>query len=84
MDIQTPNYASGIKEMKLFDSVENKFGKAENADFFVEKRNPQMISKSHFLKVIKKVGLVGCLTHYQTTNFRLFQIERLCRQQFRI
>ena len=24
------------------------------------------------------------LTHYQTTNFRLFQIERLCRQQFKI
>ena len=24
------------------------------------------------------------LTHYQTTNFRLFQIERVCRQQFQI
>ena len=24
------------------------------------------------------------LTHYQTTNFRLFQIERLCRRQFKI
>ena len=24
------------------------------------------------------------LTHYQTTNFRLFQIERVCRRQFQI
>ena len=24
------------------------------------------------------------LTHYQTTNFRLFQTERVCRQQFQI
>ena len=24
------------------------------------------------------------LTHYQTTNFRLFETERVCRRQFRI
>ena len=24
------------------------------------------------------------LTHYQMTNFRLFQTERVCRQQFQI
>ena len=24
----------------------------------------------------------GALTHYQTTNFRLFQTERVCRRQF--
>ena len=24
------------------------------------------------------------LTHYQTTNFKLFQTERVCRQQFQI
>ena len=24
------------------------------------------------------------LTHYQTTNFRLFQTERICRRQFQI
>ena len=24
----------------------------------------------------------GCLTLYQTTNFRLFQIGRVCRRQF--
>ena len=36
----------------------------------------------------KMLGLCGrrvyYLTHYQTTNFRLFQIEGLCRQQFQI
>ena len=26
----------------------------------------------------------GPLTHYQTTNFRLFQTERVCRRQFQI
>ena len=25
-----------------------------------------------------------CLTHYKMTNFRLFQTERVCRQQFHI
>ena len=25
-----------------------------------------------------------CLTHYQTTNFRLFQTERVCGRQFQI
>ena len=25
-----------------------------------------------------------CLTHYQTTNFRLFQTETVCRRQFQI
>ena len=28
--------------------------------------------------------LVDWLTHYQTTNFRLFQTERVCRRQFQI
>ena len=26
---------------------------------------------------------IGTLTHYQTTNFRLFQTERVCRQNFK-
>ena len=29
-------------------------------------------------------GLTGILTHYQMTNFRLFQTERVCRRQFQI
>ena len=28
--------------------------------------------------------LESTLTHYQTTNFRLFQTERVCRRQFQI
>ena len=29
-------------------------------------------------------SMVKHLTHYQTTNFRLFQTERVCRRQFQI
>ena len=29
-------------------------------------------------------GRSAVLTHYQTTNFRLFQTERVCRRQFQI
>ena len=36
------------------------------------------ISKSYSL------GEFSVLTHYQMTNFRLFQIERLCKRQFKI
>ena len=28
-------------------------------------------------------GDVGILTHYQTTNFRLFQTERVCKNNFK-
>ena len=29
-------------------------------------------------------NFANTLTHYQTTNFRPFQIERVCRRQFQI
>ena len=32
----------------------------------------------------KNLFSVSVLTHCQTTNFRLFQIDRLCRRQFKI
>ena len=35
-------------------------------------------------KGIERKYCVALLTLYQTTNFRLFQIERVCRQQFEI
>ena len=41
----------------------------------------------HKNKALKKrllSNLKKCLTHYQTTNFRLFQTERVCRRQFQI
>ena len=37
---------------------------------------------SNISLIIQKLFLP--LTHYQTTNFRLFQTERVCRQQFQI
>ena len=36
-----------------------------------------------FLVTALEMVLTG-LTHYQTINFRLFQTERVCRQQFQI
>ena len=35
---------------------------------------------------VKKTNLQcpDILTHYQTTNFRLFQTDRVCRRQFQI
>ena len=39
-----------------------------------------MFSKGSFLKTS---NIIIVLTHYQTTNFRLFQIERVCRQNFK-
>ena len=39
----------------------------------------------HFLGYVFILYLTLCyLTHYQTTNFRLFQTERVCRRQFQI
>ena len=36
-------------------------------------------------EVLFWIGLnLPLLTHYQTTSFRLFQTERVCRQQFQI
>ena len=43
------------------------------------------VFKTLVLQTRKNQGLFGIgLTHYQTTNFRLFQTERVCRQQFQI
>ena len=35
-------------------------------------------------KVCTGTYLIASLTHYQTANLRLFQTERVCRQQFQI
>ena len=34
--------------------------------------------------VVYYYGMIAFLTHFQATNFRLFQTERVCRQQFQI
>ena len=61
--------------ISVFDREDNIVGKGENASYH------------HFLFVpqsFQKASLFGSLTHYQMTNFRLFQIERVCRRQFLI
>ena len=45
---------------------------------------PTEFSKALFLRVVKRQDCGKGLTHYQTTNFRLFQTERICRRQFQI
>ena len=45
------------------------------------------VSEGKSLNVKWKItgeSLTQPFTHYQMTNFRLFQIERLCRRQFQI
>ena len=37
-----------------------------------------------FIPVLKKILIYLGLTHYQATNFRLFQTGRVCRRQFQI
>ena len=52
---------------------------------FWQKNKMYVISILSFYKYDFKSCLPKfLLTHYQTTNFRLFQIERLCRRQFKI
>ena len=37
-----------------------------------------------YLKLYRKGVEINSLTHYQTTTFRLFKTERVCRRQFQI
>ena len=71
----------------VFDIVENIVVEKE------EKKNretaftpfPTLFPKAFFVRFIKSRDRGGKqFTHYQTTNFRLFQTERLCRRQFQI
>ena len=47
---------------------------------------PTFFSKVNFsfFSLLQKVFVYLPLTHHQTTNFRLFQTERVCRRQFQI
>ena len=42
-----------------------------------------MLLFSYFLNVFKRLLPHSCLTHYKTTNFRLFRIERLADDNFK-
>ena len=49
----------------------------------MKKQHKSSITKNH--KIKQKSFFDGVpLTHYQTTNFRLFQTERVCKRQFQI
>ena len=54
----------------LVERVENFSDIRENAD------------NQHFLLFPNVSEILPPLTHYQTTNLRLFQTERVCRRQF--
>ena len=50
-------------------------------------KNVNLTDKELVEEQIKYVAFhskIYALTHYQTTNFRLFQIEKVCRRQFQI
>ena len=50
----------------------------------VHYRVKNIVFHNYISFVHQNVALCGkWLTHFQTTNFRLFQIERLCRRQFK-
>ena len=44
-----------------------------------------MVRVEKGMKLAETKAVNKCdLTHYQTTNFRLFQTERVCRRQFQL
>ena len=50
-----------------------------DADFVI------FVAFDFYIKQLPSIGLIFLmLTHYQTRNFRLFQTERVCKQQFQI
>ena len=59
----------------------NTVGKGKN---YVKERNHHFTFTKFFVCKCFQFGHGKGLTHYQTTNFRLFQTERICRQQFQI
>ena len=63
-------------------------GKRRNCSFLLETSNfsfSHSVCKRFVSQGSQKVSLCGNgLTHYQMTNFRLFQTERVCRRQFQI
>ena len=47
-------------------------------------KNQDLFGKGLTLNIIQMYCNKQSLTHYQMTNFRLFQTERICRRQFQI
>ena len=78
------NFKFNENGSKLSKRVENTVGKGEIARYEQFLLFPHCFQKACF-QGRQKVSLSGNgLNHFQTTNFRLFQTERVCRQQFQI
>ena len=81
------NFKYDENARKLSKRVENAVGKREIALYEQFLLFPQCFQKSSFpgaskgVIVWEWVKAVDCLTLYQTTNFRLVQIENICRRQ---
>ena len=77
---------------KICTADKGLFGKGLRAESWCRKLNHDVgLALFRFMWVyVDHAGLHGiilsgdALTHYQTTNFRLFQTERVCRRQFQI
>ena len=66
----------------VFERFENRVAKLENADYQHFLLFP-LVFEAFLIRFIKTLGL--CCKHLtlsQTTNFRLFTTERVCRRQF--
>ena len=91
--------ASADENCQIFyDRADNIEGKEENASsplptmfskgFFFDRDmrlfEKRLICSLQMLQIQTSLKSCPMLTHYQTTNFRLFQTERVCIRQFQI
>ena len=67
-----------LPDMPILGFFSYSFPKQQILDSFQTQR-VKKTTISNFMKMA-----VSSLTRYQTTNFRLFQVERVCRRQFQI
>ena len=52
--------------------------------FDTSKRTSLFLACKDVFPTISEIQEINSLTNYQTTNFKLFQTERVCRRQFQI
>ena len=79
----------GGKDDFVVDMVEKFVVKGQNGEFPHSLHFPQCCPKASSavllnLRHLVKDNFFFLLTHFQMTNFRLFQTERVCRRQFQI
>ena len=76
-EVKTEDLTTRVKAEPLEESEND--GKPEFKIETEVSNNKTFTDEAHSLE-----GMSVCLTHYQTTNFRLLQTERVCRRQFQI